>query len=453
VKKYSSIPKLTNTSNGSTADSPYIAAYGSKEVLFKFRGKEYRFALSHGLFSSAGIDSGSRLLLKVVSNILDEEKAGGRFLPRLVLDSGCGAGVLGVCAAGAWGLRVRAQDRDELARIFTGYNARRNGISGEVLSAYTEPLLSCPPGWDLILSNIPAKAGLPVLEDFISRSLRLLNPGGRVCIVAVAPLGDFFKERILKAGAAILREETGPEYRIFAYAPKPPGAAQETASRGGGTGPAGEDFLAARPCYLRNRGVYNIEGISYSLDTIYGAPGFDKPGGAAGAAAKLIRKTLPEIPKTGPVLVWKGDQGHFPAWLVKGFFGDSRSPSFTLSGRNILALEAARHNTLKALGSWEGVRIIPAVDLFLDRERLAGAGSEMEGTYSLIAAFPEAVPRTERFLPFWEGLGFLAAPGALVILSLPSAGAEKADRNKPKNFTRLGSLRRGGFRALAYRKL
>jgi hypothetical protein len=94
------------------------------------------------------------------------------------------------------------------------------------------------------------------------------------------------------------------------------------------------------------------------------------------------------------------------------------------------------------------VSIIPAADLFLDRERLAGGA--MASPYSLIAAFPEAVPRTDRLLPFWEALGFLAAPGAFVILSLGSAEAEKMDRKKPKNFARLGSLRRGGFRALAY---
>jgi hypothetical protein len=453
VKRYSSTPKPTNTSSGSTAD-PYIAAYGSREVPFKFRGREYLFALSHGLFSSAGIDAGSRLLLKVLSTILDEDEASGRPLPRSALDCGSGVGVLGVCAAGALGARVRAQDRDELARLFTAYNARRNGISAEALISQTEPLLACPPSWVLILSNVPAKAGLPVLEDFVSRSLGLLSPGGRVCIVAVNTLADFFRARILKAGAAILREEAGPGHRVFVYAPEPPGTAAPAgrASRETGGSPAGGNFLAAHPCYLRNSGGYCLEGISYSLDTIHGAPGFDSPGGAVEAAAKLARRILPAFPETGngKILVWEGDQGHFPAWLARGFFGASPSPSFTLAGRNILALEAARHNTLKALGRGEGVRTIPAADLFLDRERLAGA----EGAYSLIAAFPEEVPRTGRVLPFWEsfwvGLGFLAAPGALLILAAHSTEAERLDRQKPQIFTRLGGLRRGGFRALAY---
>ena len=451
MKKYSSTPKPTNTSSGSIVD-PYIAAYGNGEVSFKFRGREYLFALSHGLFSAGGIDTGSRFLLKVVSAILDEDEALGRPLPRSALDAGCGAGVLGVCAAGALGARVRAQDRDELARVFTAYNALRNGIRAEALSAHTEPLLSCPPPWDLILSNIPAKAGLPVLEDFAARSPGLLGPGGRACIVAVAPLADFFKARILEAGAVILREEAGPGHRVLVYAPGPRGTAEGTASPGTGGSAAGEDFLAAHPCYLRNRGVYAMEGISYRLDTIHGAPGFDSPGGAVEAAAKLARKTLPALPAAGHILVWEGDQGHFPAWLAGGFLGASPSPSFTLAGRNILALEAARHNTINALGSGGDVRVIPAADLFLDRERLAGAGDSRAPStrYSLIAAFPGAVPLADRALPLWEGLVFLAAPGALVILGAGSSEAERLDRKKPKNFTRLGSVKRGGFRALAY---
>jgi hypothetical protein len=279
-------------------------------------------------------------------------------------------------------------------------------------------------------------------------------------------LADFFTDRILKAGAEILREEAGPEHRVFVYAPASPGTAGPVAaSQEPGGGPVEADFLAAHPCYLRNSGDYCLEGISYSLDTIHGAPGFDSPGGAVEAAAKLARKTLPAFPPAGNILVWEGGQGHFPVWLVKGFFGASPPPSFTLGGRNILALEAARHNTIKALGEGEGGSIVPAIvpsiDLFLDRERLAGAGNRagtkarVGGAYSLIAAFPEAVPRTDRILPFWEGLGFLAAPGALVILAASSSEAERLDRKKPKNFTRLdgrlGSLRRDGFRALAYR--
>ncbi|MDR1618430.1 MAG: methyltransferase, partial [Treponema sp.] len=190
------------------------------------------FALSHGLFSSAGVDRGTALLLKVLSRAWDEDQAAGRPPPRHILDAGCGAGIIGVCAARALAERrggpapvfhVRAQDRDELAALFTAHNARRNGISPETLSVHTEPLLAGPPGtrWDLILSNIPAKAGRPVLEDFVPRSLGLLGPGGRVLLVAVNTLAAFFHALIAGAGGLLLREAAGSSHTVFVYGNAP----------------------------------------------------------------------------------------------------------------------------------------------------------------------------------------------------------------------------------------
>ncbi|MDR1315985.1 MAG: methyltransferase, partial [Spirochaetales bacterium] len=204
-----------------------VIPYITKEVSFEFRGRRYEFALSHGLFSSAGIDRGSRFLLRVFSGLLDgglfpapgKLRQGGTLS---VLDAGCGCGVLGICAGtalrdlagkGAAGercsgpgpglasvlvpasasvpaLAVRAQDRDELARLFTEYNGLRNGLAGAELEARTEALLAAPAGaaWDLILSNVPAKAGRPVLEDFIGRSAGMLKSGGLALVVVVNPL-------------------------------------------------------------------------------------------------------------------------------------------------------------------------------------------------------------------------------------------------------------------------
>ncbi|MDR0399361.1 MAG: methyltransferase, partial [Treponema sp.] len=209
----------------------YLEIYGGKTVPFRFRGRDLRFTLSLGLFSSADIDRGTRLLLKVLSRLLDE---GGASPPRRILDCGCGAGIIGVCAARALlpppgkgavrGARaesplVRCQDRDELARIVTQGNAALNGLDSSVLRAYTEPLLSGDPGggWDLILSNIPAKAGEPVLDDFIRRSPALLAPAGRALIVVVAPLADFFRRRLAAAGVSLMGEEQGPEHRVLVY--------------------------------------------------------------------------------------------------------------------------------------------------------------------------------------------------------------------------------------------
>ncbi|MDR1277199.1 MAG: methyltransferase [Treponema sp.] len=437
----------------------------------------FRFALSQGLFSSSGVDRGSQLLLKALSRTWDADRTAGCSPPRRILDCGCGAGIIGVCAAAlalpaAPDLRVRAQDRDELARVFTGYNAQINGIPPVVLEAHTEALLSGPPGaaWDLILSNIPAKAGKPVLEDFIARSLGLLDSGGKVLLVVVHTLEDFFRSRISQAGGMILREEAGSEHIVFVYArggtEGPEGT--ETSRR---TGPVqmGDDFLASNPFYRRHELDYDLNGIPLHIDTIHGAPGFDRPGEAVETAVKLARRLglAARIAPGTPVLVHEPEQGWFAAWfftvLEQG--GDNSGRPLTqwvLSGRNILSLEAARHNLRAVLknrgpagtrGFMPEPAVIPAVSF--DREKLQtaaelpGSGESPEG-FGFIAAFPEPVPRVDENSASWEGLSALLRPGGIVLAAFPSSEAERFDRKKPSRFIRLGDLRRNGFRALAY---
>jgi hypothetical protein len=411
-------------------------------------------------------------LLKVFSRFLDTgrayEPAAGDPLPVNILDAGCGTGILGICAARAIGAlpgskpaAVRFQDRDELARIFTEYNALQNALPPELFSVHTEPMLSGPENvrYRFILSNIPAKAGEPVLEDFVRRSAGLLESGGRVFIVAVNPLAGFFRTCI-GANAALLGEEKAAGHTVFVYGPV-------TDARASRSGP--QDKRPQFDLYLRSSGNYEMEKIPYHVDAIHGAAGFDRPGGAAEAAAKLMVKLAHgsrngefqalllgraallsggEAAPPARILVWEGGQGHFSAWLA-AFLAASFEPpidaSFTIAGRNILALEAARRNTAHSV-------IVPAADLFFDREKIM-AGTAEGRAFSLIAAFPEAVPQTDRIAAFWEGLAALSGPGSIVILGLSSAEAERFDRKKPPLFGRLGGIRRSGFRALAYKRV
>jgi 16S rRNA G1207 methylase RsmC len=436
----------------------YARGYGSTEVTFRFRGQDFVFTLSQGLFSSADVDKGSRLLLKRLSRHLDDLSAQNKALPRTVLDAGSGTGVLGICAAKALAhllppgdLQVRSQDRDELARIFTEYNAQRNlpPVNPPILSAYTEALLSSPADlpWDLILSNIPAKAGKPVLEDFIPRSLGLLSPSGYVIMVAVKPLADFFRERIVRF-CPLLREEEGTEHRVFIYGAGPePGVSgvppPNVPDLSGAASPGG-DFFKSHPQYIRTRGTYELEGSAYSMEALHGAPDYDRPGFGVSAAARLFRRLSP-APDPRPMLVWEPAQGHFPAWLAAREPGPGNR-TVVLAGRNVLALAAARHNTEALLGEGR-VRALPAADLALDRERLLEAAG---GAYGFIAAFPDDGARKDLYRAVWEGLGDLLAPGGLVLFALPSAEAERLDRKKPPGFRCLGDLKRHSFRALAY---
>jgi hypothetical protein len=59
---------------------------------------------------------------------------------------------------------------------------------------------------------------------------------------------------------------------------------------------------------------------------------------------------------------------------------------------------------------------------------------------------------TKRLDAYWEGLAELLREGGIALITLPSSEAEQFDRKKPKGFTRLGDVKREGFRAAAYRR-
>jgi len=455
------------------SDDYLVSHFIHKTVPFKFRGIIFCFDLSQGLFSSDNVDSGTQLLLYVLSRALDDDEAEGKPPPRRVLDAGCGVGVIGICAAATMpGAYVRCQDRDELARLVTLYNAAKNGIAPSTLEAFAEPLLAGPPPWDLILSNIPAKAGPPVLEDFVRRSARLLSPGGRVMIVVVHTLADFFRAQIAAAGAELVLEKKvqgqGPGHSVFVYGGATAGEKANEAFATDGS------FLERHPSYARTAAACRIEDIDVRIETIHGASGFDAPGGAVLAAARLAHRIgLQKLIDSGggAVLVHEPGQGFFPCWLLE-YLGQPRT--LVLSGRNILALEAARHNVPNAV-------VIPAVDLWLGRAALLEAGAkqaaisltvllqsvnkkEAAPRYSLIAAFPELLPQkplskkagdsqaADQLAALWDSLPPLLADEGIFIAAFGSSDAERFDRKKPAGFDRLGSIKRDGFRALAYRK-
>ncbi len=417
------------------ADQRIFTAYTTKEVDLRFRGASLRFGLSHGLFSSADIDSGSRLLLKTVSALLDADSASGASLPRAVLDAGSGVGVLGIAVAkaladaGVPDVRVRAQDRDELARVFGASNAAANGLGPDVFEAFAEKLLSGPSGtrYDLILSNLPAKAGGPVLADFYLRSCRMLGPRGRVATVIVNTLAEAARRWIADAGAPLLAEEKGSEHTVFIT-----GAAPGTEGAGSGSDP-----------YERTAAEHELEGVRYSIRAVHGVADFSEPSRAARLAAKLAAK--PPLPAR--LLVHEPEQGHFPAFIAAAARKAGKEPPETLvCGRNALALEASVENAAAAGARTESA---PAADLGLCAPALE-AGF---GRFDLVASFPDVVPRTDRFADWWEGAAHLTADGGRFLVALSSTDAARFDKLKTAAFARAGDLKRDGFRAMAYRRL
>jgi hypothetical protein len=289
-----------------------------------------------------------------------------------------------------------------------------------------------------------------VLLDFVSRSAGLLSAQGCVMAVVVNTLAGLLRDRIRSLELPLLHDETGREHTVLSYGPI------FSATIGAKNEPnlapnldynnTGDDFLARRPAYFRGAGDYEMEKTGYHIDAVHGAAGFDRSGAAAEAMARLavhIGAPLADRCAPGPVLIHEPDQGHFPAWLLQHLAkaGAAAPGRIVLSGRNILALEAARHN----LGN--AAETVPAVDLLLGKDALSSSAP-----YGAAFLFPDLVPGARRVDAYWEGLAALLEAGGIALIGLPSSDAERFDRAKPRGFVRLGGHKKRGFRALGFRK-
>ncbi len=146
-----------------------IKQYSNKEVPFRFNGVNLSFFLSQRLFSSYTIDAGTKLLLKTAAKGIDFSGI------KTAADIGCGVGVIGLSLKKKYpDIDILLQDRDALAIAFSKANESLNSMEGILYSNNLALRDLEIRSLDLILSNIPAKAGTPVLEDFVAGSLKYL---------------------------------------------------------------------------------------------------------------------------------------------------------------------------------------------------------------------------------------------------------------------------------------
>jgi SAM-dependent methyltransferase len=286
-----------------------------KTVPLKFAGADLRLKTSHALFSSHRVDDGTMLLLKTLAQrkVLPET---GR-----VLDAGCGVGPLALAIKKAKpGLTVTARDRLVLAAQYTAENARINGLE---VDAAPGLLLDQTPGpWDLIVSNLPAKAGAPVLGDFVRRSLALLAPGGLVAVVIVEPLATWLGTELGAAGARTVYRETAPGYEVFHYGVSSPSSVPN--------GPFPD-------AYRRGEVAWKTGDSRFLQRTFFGLPNFDGLDFRLQATLPLLKGLKPD----GDVLVWEPVQGHLATWARSVLPGGG---ALHVAGNDVLGLAAAAGN-------------------------------------------------------------------------------------------------------------
>ncbi len=367
-------------------------------------GEKLEFYLSLGLFSSLGVDSGTRMLLKTLAqqDIIPEKGS--------VLDVGCGTGVIAVSLKKRFPqLDVTASDRDALAIHFTKLNASLNKLSGEgfktlpglLPGSLPADLAAAEKKYDLITSNIPAKAGNPVIKDFLQNCGKHINNGGRAAVVIVAPLAGFAKECLDECGADITHIEEDKKYSVFHFKP---GSQHKNSS------------LA--DIYIRSKGT---------VSGFYGLPEFD----SISYSTRLTIETLNSFNAAGTALIWNPGIGHIME-------GCPSVEEIILAGNDLLQLKASAYNNKKESAQYHIAKfpdlkeyVFKNIDLIIALPQfISGAGIENE------------IISTSNQL--------LISKGRLII-SGKSSDMARIEKNR-QNFIIRNSTKYRGFRTLLLEK-
>jgi 16S rRNA G1207 methylase RsmC len=394
--------------------------YFKKVIPFTWFGLDLGFRVSQDLFSSYDIDAGTRLLLRTVAEG-DRERFGA------FLDLGCGYGPIGLTLKGLNpGADIHMVDRDALAVEYARRNAELNGLSG--VAAYGslgyDGLRRT--GFDLIISNIPAKAGDAAIAYFLRDAERHLAPGGLVAVVVVSRLEPLV-ERVFgetpEIAVSLRRAREG--HTVYHYG-----------FRGS---PAGEDGRSAleRGVYDRGEVRVSLGGIAFPMRMAYNLPEFDSPSHATALLADgLGGVALPDAPRA---LVFNPGQGHGAVFLWR----EAGPAALHLVGRDLLALEYARLNLLTNGCSAERIALAHRAGLAgEDGERfdlIAGVLPEHEGQAALRAGIDQAAAR-------------LAPGGALVVAGSSTAAARLVAHLRTRKGLRVAERKkRGGTSLLVLR--
>jgi 16S rRNA (guanine1207-N2)-methyltransferase len=143
-----------------------------KTILVKIREKNFEFVTDHGVFSKAGLDFGSRLLIET---ILDE-----RF--QSVLDIGSGYGPLGIIyKAFNPKSNVTLTDVNDRAIKLTQKNAKKNKV--EVVAFFSDGFSDIEDKFDLIFTNPPIRAGKRVIYQIFTDAKDYLTDSGHFIFV------------------------------------------------------------------------------------------------------------------------------------------------------------------------------------------------------------------------------------------------------------------------------
>ena len=314
--------------------------YFKQEIDLRHEGRSLRLRVAQDLFSSFQADAGSRLLLRTLSGVEHER----------VLDLGCGYGPLGLALAAVGSHpEVHMVDRDALAVEYSSQNAALNRLAGVETYGSLGYDDVAEPGFDLVVCNVPGKAGAPVIDNLLLGAERHVVPGGVVAMVVVDALAAAVESTLdLAPNVELVLKEEGARHAVFHY------RFRDDVLDAPGSGQQGLDV------YRRSEGAIEVRGHDYPIETAYGLPEFDTIAFPTGLLAAALEGKNDEPVRRA--LVVNPGQGHVPVALWK-LFGPEE---VVLAGRDLLELRYSRKNLLASGMSEERISVAHQVGALVD---------------------------------------------------------------------------------------
>ena len=326
--------------------SPY---YKSK-VSLRAGNVNLELAVGHTLFSTAAVDAGTRQLLKSLSNIDP---------PSSILDLGCGYGPIGLALKARFpqaGLHM--VDRDALAIRFARANAAENGIPD--VSVYgSVGYGAVDRKFDLLVSNVPGKAGDPVISSLITGARNALEASGLAAVVVVSPLADLVAATLQSAHARQILRVDGKNHSVFHF------------TFDGATIEEAEDELDT--VHIRDTRVFSCGSLTWKTDTVWGIPEFD----SLSYSTVLAIGELDRLSQPDHMLLFDPGQVHLPTAAALRW----NPRRITLTDRDLLALQTSEQ-TLRENGYRGSIARAHTSDL-----------ETIDSRFDVVAGFlPEKVP-------------------------------------------------------------
>ncbi|PKL07994.1 MAG: hypothetical protein CVV51_11220, partial [Spirochaetae bacterium HGW-Spirochaetae-7] len=306
------------------------------------------------------------------------------------------------------------------ACAFSERNAKRNKVRPESVdhALFLDGLAGGR--FDLVLCNVPAKAGPPVLDRFLRELPGVVSERGWGAVVVVEPIAAAALESILGSGATVVAREAGAGHSAILF--RRGTASDASADAGWAALERSEETVRA------GRATYRFRGY-------WGLPEFDTPSFATSLAMDLCEDAMAGSLVRRVAVVNPG-----PGRIACRIKSRANGAVIDLCGRDALELVATTRNLALA-----GNQEVPAGMTTASPDGLADA------SYDLVVEIPDVTPRVDTLAESWAHAARILKSGGSYVAAMPSAVMDRFEKKRPKGFVRITARKKKGFACAAWR--